>query len=92
MAVNDAVNAASAKYQEAAEALMRVVKRAYPVGCVVAVTLGRARVIGEVTGHSNSWWYHPSTVVIRNLRTGKTRDFAADSDLYDPEIQQKGTA
>lgn len=80
------VKLARAAHEAAAKALIEAAKAAYPVGCVVGLTLGRCRIWGKVVGHSDSWWYDPGTVRVRNVVTGKERKFAAHGLSYAAEV------
>lgn len=60
-------------HKAAAEALCRGAEEAYPVGTIVAATLGGNRITGEVISHAACWWYGPGHFAIRNLKTGKVR-------------------
>ncbi|HEV7405207.1 MAG TPA: hypothetical protein VGO11_19845 [Chthoniobacteraceae bacterium] len=81
-----AIAAAYKKSRKATEALMAEVKRAYPLGCLVQVKLGRAKIEAEVIGHSDAWWYSPSEVRVRNRRTGTVRKFAATSERHEARV------
>ncbi len=82
------------EYQKAAERLVQVTAQAFPIGSTVAVTLGKARVYGEVISSGGCWWSRPDSVSIRNLKTGKTRRFSATYEghaavvLHGPENNQ----
>lgn len=82
----EAVRTASLAHTAAAEALMLATQKAFPIGTIVRVTLGRNRIEGEVIGHSESWWYHPDYVRIRNTSSGKIRKFSATSLFDDAEV------
>lgn len=69
-----------ARYKEAAERLAEATKKAFPVGSVIAVTMGRYRIVGEVESAGGSW------VRIRNLSTGKLRHFSATYSGHAPEM------
>lgn len=74
------------RHQKAAEALMAATRKAYPVGCIVLLRMGRALVEAEVTGHANSWWYSPDEVHVVNVHTKKARRFGAGSEMYEAQI------
>ena len=71
------VNRAKAIFDKAAKGLAAATSEAFPIGADVAVTMGRARVIGVVVHSGGSWWSRPSEVTIKNLVTGKLRTFSA---------------
>jgi hypothetical protein len=66
-----------AKRQQASEALMTAVKRAYPVGARIVWHASRGDIHGVVTGHQWAWWHQPGEVFIDN---GKPRHFSATSE------------
>src|SRR5688572_18842224 len=66
---------ADRRYDSAAKALVAAVEVALPPGTRVAVTMGRARVVGVVQESGGCWWSDPATVWIENERTGKRRRF-----------------
>ena len=72
-----------ANFERAAEALIVATKKAFPIGALVSVTLGKTRVQGTVVSSGGSWWYDPDRVVISNVATGKHRKFAAASRFTD---------
>lgn len=49
-----------------------VVEACFPIGTVIGVKLGNARITGEVEGYG-FWWSEPRELRIRNVRTGKKR-------------------
>ena len=65
------------RHVEAAVALMRDTRRAYPVNSIVKVTISGKVVEGRVTGHAKHWEHEPDRVRITNLTTGATRYFRA---------------
>lgn len=74
------------RYKAAEKSLAKAMERAYPIGTIVAATLGNARVRGPVqwTGATG---YYLGYVGITNEETGKARRFyAADRSLHDVEI------
>jgi len=76
-------------YQRAAEALSAATKRAYPVGAVVTVRLGRSTVTGVVLSAGSAyWWHEPDRVWIENIKTGKSRKFTASG--YATEVIYSG--
>ena len=78
---------AEERYDEAAKALAAATAKAFPVGTILHVTLGKARVRGEVIGAGSMWHYQPARVVIRNLDTGKQREFSATYKGHDIEFE-----
>lgn len=70
---------------EAQKILSEAVKKAYPLDCRVAVTLGRARVVGRVTLYGMDYC-EPEMVYIENEITGKQRKFSATYEDCAPEI------
>jgi len=80
--IPDSVAAAHADYKFFAEELVRATREAYPVGARVEVTLGVARITGEIIRSGNYWWHDPDRVEIRNVVTGKMRHFSAASQRH----------
>jgi hypothetical protein len=68
---------AQASFEAAAQNLAAAVRREFPVGSRVRVTLGRAEVEGLVIRSGRDSQYQPDEVVIRNVVTGKERKFTA---------------
>jgi hypothetical protein len=78
-----AVERAATALRHAQDELRRAVAAAYPIGTIVRVDLGRARVRGRVTGFSR---WDPETVCIVNLDTLKPRAFCATFSRHNVEI------
>jgi hypothetical protein len=75
------------RYEHARKALEKAVRRAYPAGATVAVSIGRARVRGPVIGWGEGS-YRVGYIGIRNEVTGKERWFyAADRSFGDVAIE-----
>lgn len=72
------------RYKAARNQLTAATQRSFPVGRTVAVTLGRARIIGRITNVGDGQW--PANVTIINLRTGKQRRFSATGHGHDPVL------
>jgi hypothetical protein len=70
---------AQAAYSQAAQNLRDAVKRDFPVGAAVRVTLGRSIVAGIVVSSGGAAWsnYYADEVQISNNETGKLRKFQA---------------
>lgn len=74
---------ALARYKKAKDALRATVEAAYPHGTTIAATLGRARIVGEVTCHCWEVGY----VIVANEATGKHRKvYVADRTLHNVEV------
>jgi hypothetical protein len=84
-AIKRKMRMANDRYERAAEALVKSAEICYPIGSVVEVTLGIARIRGRVVAHGTSW-YDPDSVQIENVLTGKRRRFSATCDSYRPEF------
>jgi hypothetical protein len=87
MAINDKLQRARRKLEDAKEDLSRITKQHYPVGCTVKVILNRAIVTGVVEAHGQEW-SEPSHVYIRNVDTQKLRRFSSTYD--DAIVIQRG--
>lgn len=72
----DLFDRAVTQYEHAAKALQAATMLAFPIGCVVLVTLGGHRLEATVEGHG-SWWSDPARIAIRNNATGKSRRCSA---------------
>ncbi len=83
------VRKAKEAHERASKALVEATIRAYPVGTIIEVTLGNARVTGRVTGSGGYWWYNPGTVTIVNLNTNSTRRFSATHEGHDVKITSR---
>lgn len=84
--MDERIVAAEKRLKAAKEALRAAVREAYPVGTVLEVTMGRARITGEVL----SYGLEPKEVVIQNLQTRTTRRFSATYPPHDIRIVKKG--
>jgi hypothetical protein len=73
------------KLNEAGEGLLNAVKATYPVGSRLYITMGRARILVEVTGHRSTPCYRPADVFVRNVKTGTHRKFSATYGGHAPE-------
>lgn len=60
-------------HQEAAEAIVAEVKRLFPIGTHIDVLIHQKWIRAEVTGHGESWWYQPGSLILRNLKTQRQR-------------------
>lgn len=71
------------KYHQSADALIAATVARFPHGSTVEFTDHHKRTVrGEVVRVEDAWWYHPGTVVVRNLKTGKQRKVhAPTSDI-----------
>ncbi|MFG8752209.1 hypothetical protein ACEPU1_28280 [Pseudomonas aeruginosa] len=67
------VDGAKAQHKAAAQALIRAVKRQYPLNSTVDAKVGGHLIRGTVIRHSDSWWSDPGEFTIRNIATGKER-------------------
>jgi len=74
------------EYEEAAKRLAAATEAAFPIGTVIAVTLGKSRIVGEVVRAGGCWWSRPAQVVIRNLKSGKQRNFSATYEGHAVEV------
>lgn len=73
-------------YKDAEERLAKAMERAYPLGAIVAATIGNARIRGVVTSVAGTGYYR-GHLWITNEVTGKGRHFyAADRSLHDVEL------
>lgn len=80
-------------YKRAGDALAAATKAAYPPGCVVEVTLGKSRILGEVLSAGHWSDNYRADVTIRNLKTGKRRHFSATYAGHNARvIQSRNTA
>lgn len=71
-----AIEQAEARHKAACLDLIEAVKTCYPVGSHAYVSVSsRATVLVEVTGHSDSWWSDPGTIIGRNITTGAGHRF-----------------
>lgn len=86
MAPTPTVRVANARYESAAKTLMRAVKRTYPHGTRLWVTMGRARFIAVVEGFYGHWWSNPAEFQVRNTNTGKTRTVSATYGGHNIEV------
>lgn len=86
MTLENELQKAAREYQRAAEHLVEATARAFPIGSSVAVTIGRARIIGRVTSAGGFWWADPAKVTIRNAATGRLRQFSATHKGHEAEI------
>jgi hypothetical protein len=75
--MNSRIARAKLRYQNALAALTTAVKTSYPVGTVIDVTIGHARIRAEVIAHRS--WSDPR-VFVRNIETGATRKFTATDE------------
>jgi hypothetical protein len=71
------------EYQQAAEAVIAAVRKAYPIGSVVTVTIGRSTFEARISAHKGCWWSCPGDMYGRNLNTGKLRTFSP-RDIQEP--------
>lgn len=70
------------EFEVAARRLVEVTEAAFPEGTLIEVNLGRSPIVGEVLAASGVWWGRPSMVSIRNIHTGKTRQFEASGETH----------
>lgn len=79
---------AQTAYEKAAEQLVKKTKQSYPIGRRIAVTLGRARIIGEIVSAGGHAWSNPGEVEIVNIATGKRRHFNGPDPhgFYNPQF------
>ena len=73
--MNSKIEQARKEHQSAAENLMVVIKKQYPVGTIIDVKLGGHILEIEVTGYSQSWWHSPGYIRGTNINTLNSRDF-----------------
>jgi hypothetical protein len=74
------VRRAAYRLELARAGVSNTVRVAYPVGARVEASIGRARIVGRVERHAESWWRDPAEIVLRNERTGKLRRVSATSE------------
>lgn len=80
------VQQAKREYEHAAERLMTVTERVYPIGAIIDATMGRARIRAEVIRHAGHTNHEPAAIIVRNVDTGKNRRLSASFDDHDIEI------
>lgn len=78
MKMDEDVKAAIAAHKQSGLAVIKAVEKAYPVGSILNVTIGRSTFPVRVGNHSKFWWSSPGEMVGTNLNTGKTRRFTPD--------------
>lgn len=71
------ISGAWEQFQRAGRELAAATARVYPVGAVVAVRLGKSRVVGTIEWSGRPGTYQPYAVALRNEKTGKLRRFSA---------------
>jgi hypothetical protein len=56
---------ADAAYKRAAENLINIIKKELPIGTIIQAKIGRAIVVGPVTGYG-WWWSNPGEIRFEN--------------------------
>lgn len=74
MSKRDDVLACQNAVNEAGISLAIAVQKAWPVGCIVCVSVGRGKIYMEVIGHGNHW-SRPGELRGINPKTQKSRWF-----------------
>lgn len=75
------------EFMDACRALCDVTKEELPNGTIVEVTMGNARIRGEVTSHAEGWTaYGSGDITVRNLKTGKLRSVTPCYEGHDLKV------
>lgn len=63
-------------HKQAAISIIEAVKKEFPKGTIIDVSIHGARIIrAEVISHSSAWWHDPGVITILNLKSRKQRRF-----------------
>ena len=69
------IEKAENEHEKAAMALIRAIKKAFPLFSKLNIRRGQYPLTVRVTGYSENWWHEPNAIYGENVCTGKTRKF-----------------
>ena len=69
----DKIVQARSNVKAAQDALTKAVADAFPKGCAISVSLGKANICANVEAHGSD--HHAGELTVKNQRTGKRRTF-----------------